>query len=92
MSCTAVTERASEGPCRHNFHDGRSAPCGLRENVKLHRYEYPPSFGAHTYLGPVLARCGHPESEHPSLFDWLDDLDDPDFFGEDDWHAYTEES
>ena len=97
MTCTAVTRRASEEHCQHNFHDGRSAPCGHPENehltwaIWLDRDE-PDIYGDddwHAYLGPVVERCGHPESEHGT--DGIDReyCDRCSYDAE--FHAYTEE-
>ena len=88
MTCTAVTSRASEGPCAVEG-CGRSAPPLPMTHVRWG--EGVP----HAYLGPVVERCGHPESEHMLLMciecEWPSDhsLDGP---YDIEWeHAYTEE-
>ena len=56
--CTAVTERASEGPCEHVVHEKLSSwVCSF--SAEGHK-----TYVHHAYLGPVLARCGHEESDH----------------------------
>ncbi len=87
MACDAVTRRATTGPCV----DGN---CGYNEANGRHDdpnwTEYDSS---HPYLGPVLERCGHEESEHMSYDGWVD----CDFGAErpvagQEWHAFEEES
>lgn len=51
-ACTRVTERATEGPC---VYEG----CG---RYGMRGRHYLPT--SHAFVGSVLARCGHPESEH----------------------------
>ncbi len=54
--CTAVTKR---GPCEVLTAD---MPFGtLQCDVEYDRHSVE---GAHDYLGPVLARCGHEEGRH----------------------------
>ena len=88
MTCQAVTRRASEGPC---------GTCGRVAVPEIHV-----RWGAgvpHRYLGPVVERCGHEESEHetvagaPMCYTCVDT-----YFGEDSRtrtsypkHAYVEE-
>ena len=50
--CGYPTQRAREGPCEYES-------CGQAGWLGRH---YKPA--SHRFLGPVLARCGHPESEH----------------------------
>ncbi len=87
--CTYVTERATEGMCRGIIPAGDPADgrlygllsCGVGRAA--HETE-----GAHAYLGPVLARCGHEEGEHVDFETWLFGLDG--IYGEDaGWHEFT---
>ena len=53
MSCGAVTKRAEDGGCRVVLAP-RVMCFALPEH---HDYD-------HEWLGPVVERCGHPESDH----------------------------
>ena len=100
MTCTAVTSRASEGPCAAliDWAMATGVPCWGQPDdhcedhgegtCTIHHVH-------HDYLGPVVERCGHPESVHIGKFciecEWPSDhsLDGP---YDIEWeHAYTEE-
>lgn len=80
MTCSYPTERATEGPCEQ---------CGIVNGAFHLRYHYVPV--SHAYQAPVLARCGHPESEHMTWEVWLDAEEGDGIYAlDDDWHAFTE--
>ncbi len=95
MKCSAVTRRASEGPCQyvgggvrcHLAYEPRTAP-----HRTLHTFTAE-SHKIHVYLGPVLERCGHEESEHEAGIEFGDVIDDMchSCYGGA-WHAFEEES
>ncbi len=64
MTCTAVTRRASEGPCEFQMTNqlDRSIKYSCWRRSGHHREGG--SRSDHPFLGPVLERCGHEESEH----------------------------
>lgn len=63
MLCAYVTERGTEGPCQFRIDEqGRYYMlCDGPDDEDTHARWV---FDAHTYLGPVLARCGHDLDEH----------------------------
>ncbi len=66
MTCSAVTRRASTGPCESCGWSSKAAHDGWERTETV--------CGA--YLGPVVERCGHEESEHPDegwvRFEWAE--------------------
>ncbi len=70
--------------------------CGQGRRTRRHGWRpgnRPGARALHAYLGPVLDRCGHEESEHGAGIEFGDVIDDMchSCYGGA-WHAFEEES